>query len=421
MILVRNLRLPLNGSKCLLGLSVLVLLAACTPKVRVLRAPGSKEPTEKTETPTKKEDTVAKPEEEEVVDFNQIALLLPFELDKANPHAPSAADIKRSALALDFYQGFKVGLDALSAEGANFKLNVLDTRDEASENVRVAKLAEVQDAALVVGPVYPKEIQVFGFNAKLDQALQISPLAASMPSEFNFPNLVTMTAPLPVHVRALAVHIADQYQQGDVVIFYRTPDEASKQLLVPLKSEIRKLKNGNIQVVEVEDEPSLESRVHLEGRNLIVLATTNRYEISPILAQLRRLQEELSYDIQLFGHPSWSKLGFDAEDGLAALDTRITTSYYIDKDAPGVRRFNQQYRSEFGISPTEFAYKGYDAAYYFGSLLVKYGPDYRLHLEDTAYEGLHNTFNWEYNAAWGYVNNAISILQYGSGGFRPIK
>lgn len=417
MILVRNLRLPLNGSKGLLGLSILVLLAACTPKVHVLRSPESNVPSE-TKTPAEKEEVVDEPKEEEVVDFNQIALLLPFELDKANPHAPSAADIKRSALALDFYQGFKVGLDALSAEGANFKLNVLDTKDDAGENARIAQLDEVQDAALVVGPVYPKEIQVFGFNAKLDHALQISPLAASMPSEFNFPNLVTLTAPLPVHVQALAAYIADQYKPGDAVIFYETPDDASKRLLTPLKTEIHKLRNGDIQVVEVADEASLESQVHLSGKNLVVLATTNTYEISPILAQLRRLQEELSYDIQLFGHPGWSKLGFDAEDGLAAFKTRITTSFYVDKSAADVRRFDQQYRGEFGIAPTEFAYKGYDAAYYFGDLLVKYGADYRQHLEDTTYKGLHNTFAWEYSPAWGYVNKAISILQYGNGGFR---
>lgn len=420
MMLVRNLRLPLNGSKCLVGLAVLVLLASCAPKVRVLRGPGSKPPAD-TETPTEKEDAVEVPGEEEVAFANQIALLLPFELDKANPYAPSAADIKRSALALDFYQGFKVGLDALSAEGADFKLHVLDTRDDARENARIAKLTEVQDAALVVGPVYPKEIQVFGFNADLDHALQISPLAASMPSEFNLPNLVTITAPLPVHVRALAEHLAKQYRQGDVVILYKTPDDAGQQLLTPLKAEIRRLKNGSIQVVEVEDEESLESRVHRSGKNLVVLATTNKYEVSPILAQLRRLRDELSYEIQLFGHPNWSRLGFDEEDGLAGFNTRITTSYYIDQSATDVRRFNQRYQNEFGVSPTEFAYKGYDAAYYFGRLLVKYGRDYRLHLEDTDYKGLHNVFKWEYNPDWGYVNNAISILQYRGGNFLPIN
>ena len=367
------------------------------------------------------EKPAGEPEEEAVVDFKRIALLLPFELDKANPHAPSAADIRRSALALDFYQGFKLGLDALATDGANFKLHVLDTQDDAGENARIAKLDEVQDAALVVGPVYPKEIQVFGFNANLDHVLQLSPLAASMPSEFNLPNLVTLTAPLPVHVGALAAHIASEYRQGDVVILYRTSDESSSRLLSPLKAEIRRLKGGGIDVVEVEDLESLESRVHLAGTNLVVLATTNKYEISPILAQLRTLRDELSYDIRLFGHPNWSKLGFDDSDGLAGFDTRITTSYYVDENAPEVRRFRQQYRSEFGVSPTEFAFKGYDAAYYFGSLLVKYGTEYRSHLEDTRYEGLHNTFEWEYNPDWGYVNNAISILEFSGGGFRPIN
>src|SRR5690606_35103842 len=202
----------------------------------------------------------------------------------------------------DFYQGFKLGLDALAQNGTNFKLNVVDTRDDAAENARVAKLQEVQDAALVVGPVFPKEIQVFGFNASLKNTLQISPLAASMPSEFNLPNLVTVTAPISAHVEALATHIAAQYRSGDVVIFYQTQDAESERFLSPLKAEINRL-NQEISVVEVSDEASLESSVHISGKNLVVLATTNKYQISPILAQLRRLQDELSYQIQLFAHP----------------------------------------------------------------------------------------------------------------------
>src|SRR5690606_24516058 len=233
MILVRNLLLPLNGSRCLLGLSVLVLLAACTPKVRVLRAPGSDVPV-KTEKPTEEEETTGKSEEADAIDFNQIALLLPFELDKANPHAPSAADIKRSAMALDFYQGYKIGLDALSAESANFKLNVLDSRDDAAENARIPKLHEVQDAALVMGPVCQTEVAVFDFNAKLGQMLQLSPLAASMPSEFTFANTFTRTAPLRVQVKELDAHIAEQEQAGDVVIFYPARVQGGKQLLAAL-------------------------------------------------------------------------------------------------------------------------------------------------------------------------------------------
>ncbi|SEL06693.1 ABC transporter substrate-binding protein [Parapedobacter koreensis] len=418
MISVQNLRLQLNGSKYLIGIAIALFVMGCTPKVRVLRGSGSSEPP-KAETPAEKDKAEETAAEAEKVDVKNIALLLPFELDKANLHAPSAEDIKRSALALDFYQGFKLGLDELAAQGVNFKVNVLDTRDDAGENARIAKLEEVQNAALIVGPVYPKEIQVFGFNAALSDALQISPLAASMPSEFNLPNLVTITAPITAHVRALAAHIARQYQTGDVILLYNTQDAASRQFLSPLKVEIQRVKK-NAKVVEVQDEESLESSIHLSGKNLVVLGTANKYQISPVLAHLHKLQDELSYRINLFGHPNWSKLAFEENDGLQAFQTAITTSYYINAQEPDVRKFDQLYRQEFGIVPTEFAYKGYDAARYFGGLLAKYGAGYKEHIVQEEYAGLHNAFKFEYNPSWGYVNNAIAILQYRGGNFQPV-
>ncbi|MBK1441482.1 hypothetical protein JHJ32_15905 [Parapedobacter sp. ISTM3] len=421
MISVRSLRLPSSGNKYLIGIVIALFIMGCTPKVRVLRGSGSSAPP-KTDTPADKDKKEADKAvtDAEKVDVKRIALLLPFELNKANPHAPSAEDIKRSALALDFFQGFKLGLDALAEQGVNFRLDVLDTRDDANENARIAKLEEVQDAALVVGPVYPKEIQVFGFNAGLSDALQISPLAASMPSEFNLPNLVTITAPITAHVRALAAHIAGQYQTGDVIVLYNTQDAASRQFLSPLKAAIQRVKK-NAKVVEVQDEASLESNIHLSGKNLVVLGTANKYQISPIIAHLHKLQDELSYRINLFGHPNWSKLAFDEHDGLSNFQAAITTSYYIDSQASDVRRFGLRYQQEFGIAPTEFAYKGYDAAYYFGGLLAKYGAGYKEHIVQEEYVGLHNAFKFEYNPSWGYVNNAIAILQYRDGDFRPLK
>lgn len=416
---VRNHRLRSNGNNCcgLIAAAVLLLIASCTPKVRVLRTPDAQVPP-----PTTKPTDEATPAtgEDSPAEVNRIALLLPFELDKVNSQAPSAADIKRSALALDFYQGFKLGLDDLAAEGANFRVHVLDTRDDVGENARLAKLEEVREAALVVGPVYPKEIQVFGFNAGLKDILQISPLAASAPSEFNLPNLVTMTAPLPVHIDALARHLATQYQAGDVILLYDTQDAASQQFLTPLRTAIRQVIK-QAKVVDVQDDATLEQHVQLSGKNLVVVATTNRYQLSPILAHLRKLSDELNYRIQLYGHPNWAKLEFADSDGLAALRARITSSYYIDPESSEVRRFDRQYQQAFGIAPTEFAYKGYDAARYFGRLLAQYGPGYRKHLERESGQGLHNAFSFSYNPEWGYVNRAVTILQYGHGQFRPIN
>src|SRR5690606_37385812 len=127
---------------------------------------------------------------------------------------------------------------------------------------------------------------------------------------------VTLTAPLMAHVDALATHIVDQYQTGDVVLFYETDDAASRQFLAPLKSRVRQL-NSRIDIANVTDQASLESSVHLSGKNLLVMGTTNKYLIDPILANLRTLRDELSYDIRLFGHPNWAKLDLGDADGLA--------------------------------------------------------------------------------------------------------
>src|SRR5690606_21190020 len=171
-------------------------------------------------------------------------------------------------------------------------------------------------------------------------------------------------------------------------LFYETEDAASRQFMAPLKAEIQR-RNRDISVASVNDEATLESRVHLSGKKLLVLGTTNKYLIAPILAHLQRLQDELSYDIRLFGHPNWARLDFEESEGLAALNTRITSSYYVDKNAATVRKFDAQYQKEFGVEPTEFAYKGYDAAYYFGGLLAKYGAQYRQDRKSTRLNSSH--------------------------------
>lgn len=423
MISVQNHRQLLSGNKLLIAVALLfvTIIAGCSPKFA--RPTGERTPPAETTKPEveEKEDKPEEVKEEgELVTANTIALLLPFQLHQANQQAPSPEDIRRSALALDFYQGFKLGLDELAARGHDFRVNVLDTRDNVSENTRIAKLQEVQEAALVVGPVFPQEIKAFGQHAGLHNAVQISPLAASMPSEFNNPSLVTVTAPIVAHITALAQQVAQQYKAGDAVIMYNVPDESSRQFLNPLKSEIQKLKRG-ISISEVNEIEELENSVQVAGNNIVICGTTNKFQIAPLLAHLNRLKTDFSLDIQLYGHPNWDKIDFDSRDGLSNFNTRITSSYFIDHRSSAVRKFDQTYQQEFGIEPTEFAYKGYDAACYFGSLLAKYGMDYKAYITKETYDGLHNTFQFEYNPAWGYVNSHISILQYSNGSFRLIN
>src|SRR5688500_8159574 len=150
MILAQNHLLPLSGNKYSLILFAGLFLSSCSPKVTNSSA-------KKTEPVKTEEKKVEKP----VTRFSQanITLLIPFRLNEINLKTATKADVEKSAMAIDFYQGFKIGVDSAAAMGLNFKLNVYDTRDN---NTRVAGLIQnggLSAANLIIGPVFPQGLK----------------------------------------------------------------------------------------------------------------------------------------------------------------------------------------------------------------------------------------------------------------------
>ncbi|WP_134091202.1 amino acid ABC transporter substrate-binding protein [Olivibacter sp. XZL3] len=416
MILVQNHRLPLSGSKILAFVLLLGTLGACAPKV--LRPGGgskdTKEPSK--EAPTKEE---RKERDKEIVEkrhFNNIALLLPFQLDKVVDSLPGKRDVERASLALDFYQGFKLGLDNLTRNGNNFKLEVLDSRDNAGEVKRLAVGKSVEEAALIVGPIFPTEIDAFSTAANLAGKLQISPLAARSPSQYQTNKLVTVTPPIGVHAQVLANYIASEFEIGDHVVIINNIDEDSEKLLVPLRASLDKL---DVKYNEVTDLGEIEINLNTVGRNIVVNASTNQFFIAQLLAGLYKLKTESAYDISLIGHPNWSRFDLNP-DYLAALRTSISSSYFVDEKNLEVQQFKRDYFSSFNVNPTEFAFKGYDTGVFFGRLLAMYPKDYADRLLKEKHKGVSIGFEFVRDPATGYVNNSVRLLQFNGQSYRPL-
>jgi hypothetical protein len=56
-------------------------------------------------------------------------MILPLGLDHLIPGTKySSAGLKKANMAVEYYQGFKLALDSLTSQGANFKLQVYDSK-----------------------------------------------------------------------------------------------------------------------------------------------------------------------------------------------------------------------------------------------------------------------------------------------------
>lgn len=425
MISVQNHQQQLNGNKQLLvwALALLFFLGACSPKTRVLKSPdhsggnvGGTIPKEEKPEAVDKENTAEDARKAEAA-RNSVALVLPFQLDKISPHTLSKEDVNRSAIALDFYQGFQLGLDELAQKGRSFSLYVIDSRDNQLHNQSVAKSEEVQNAALVVGPVFPKEITTFGTHFSNKNVLQVNPLAASRAREFSLPNLVSLTPSIDIHTKVMAERVARDYRVGDVVIIYNTSDNDSRQFLGGFLSELKKA-NPSVQVRSVSSIPQLNEEISLTGTNLVVAGTTDKFQLRSFVSNLETKSSEEFYTFRVYGHPLWDRIDFSIYERFSDFRPVITSESHLKTWGGGAKEFKDKYYSLYSVDPSDYSYKGYDAARYFGNLLAKYGESYPEHITKEKFEGLFSTYEFDYNEAWGFANNALSFKSYQGSSFQ---
>lgn len=389
-----------------------IVLGACSPKIRTPK-PETSKPVEK-EKPADK-----KPFKK----FSQasVSLLVPFKLDELNLKTATKADIEKYAMPIDFYQGFKLGLDSAAAQGLNFKLNVFDTQDDNAHISLLYKNERFKQSNLIIGPVFPAGLKFISSYAKENNAIIVSPLAASEPTEFNNPNLVSVVNNIGLHGKKIAAYIAKNYNPANTIVVFINPKKTEDEAFAaPIRNYLRT--SSKFVVQEYASAYAFETKMIKGKQYALVLASSDRAFVLPTIEKLYKLKHLKTggYNISLFGHPNWVKQNYPT-DKLQDLNTIISSSYKIDYKNSNVITFIKKYRYKYGFEPGEYAFKGFDIGYYFGRLLVTYGEDYRDYIVKDKYKGLHNNFSFIHDEKLGYINTSLMLLKYKNFTLSPVE
>jgi hypothetical protein len=194
-----------------------------------------------------------------------------------------------------------------------------------------------------------------------------------------------------------------------VLINTRSNDD--EKFATPLKQFLKELSGNRFVIKERPNSIGLEEDLSATRTNLVIIASAGRDFVLPTLDRLYKVSQE-GIKIEVFGHPNWVKAQFLNAEKMQWLNTRITSSYYVDYKSKRVKAFISQYFSEYGTDPSEFAFKGFDIGYYFGKLLAQYGNKYAEHLTEDYYEGLHNNFHFVRDEKSGFANTELTMLKY---------
>jgi ABC-type branched-subunit amino acid transport system substrate-binding protein len=398
----------LSGSKWLV-LAGIVVLAACSPKVRTVSVPTHpKTPEAKKEA----EKTADKPATTRV---STISMLLPFTLDNLNSGAQyTPATLSRANLSLDYYQGFKLALDSLTAKGYNYKLQIYDTKDVPATASNLATTPAIRTSDLVVGPVFPDDLQAFT-NVLAGSGKMIptvSPLSPAAPATVKDQFLVTVATPLEYHAWSAAAYINEHYKPKKVFILKSGYSEENKYI-TPFKKGIDSLSKRKTKIIAPTivrgrlDE--LMPQLSATEENVFVIPSTNQQFLTVTLHSLDSLAKR--YPVTLFGHPSWTKFAYLKPDLLQRLKTHITTTDRVDYKSPQILTFIRNYRKAYRSEPTHYAMMGFDEGIYFGALLGE-NPDDLKKLDKKDFTGLLNKYRFIKKPGLGWINTHVNVLQY---------
>lgn len=389
-------------------------ITACSPKT----APITKQP----EPPKVEQEVVVKetPKQQEVPIQKTkekpemiISLILPFELNSIDYKTANLSDLRKAEIAIDFYQGFKMGLDSVAAtKGAvNYKLQVFDSNDNPSSLGALASKGAIKASDLIVGPVFPNGIKAFSAYSKNMKMPMVSPLAATDAATFNNPYLITINNSLDQHAYT-AVSFIKKELKPKKVIMIRSGQADEFKYAVPFKKGVDSLAKGMLLSeigIKAVGYQNVYKYLSTTGLNVIVLPATDRVFLLAMFKELEKLRQ--TYSIAVVGHPGWEKATFLDFQALETLNTYITSSYQVNYKLPKNVDFIKYYRSKFSVEPSEYAFKGFDIAYYFGILMNEKSNDFMKAIS-TPYNGIHNDFNFVQSIKFGYYNTSLMVMKY---------
>ncbi len=399
MILAQNHQLQLSGNKWFI-VCIFLFLAGCSPKI----VPTVAKPV----VPEVVEKVIEKKPEAKFTQAN-VALLIPFRLNEINLKSATKATIEQSAMAIDFYQGFKLGMDSAAASGLNFKLNVYDTRDNDSHiDELIRKNNGLAESNLIIGPVFPQGLKHIANFAAAKGIPVVNPLAATHPDEFHNPNLISIVNNIDLHAAKVGSYITKSYHPARTVIVLINPKGPEQVMADPVKAYFSNHKEFVFQ--EYASVFTMEMSLIKGKTYVIIVSSSDRNFVVPTIDKLIKMKNA-GLNVVLYGHPDWIKQNYNI-DKLQALNTTVSSSYKVDYTSPGVNTFIKKYRAAFNFEPGEYSFKGFDIGYYFASLISRHKADFLQYLTKEKYKGLHNSFSFYYDEKLGYINTSLMLLRY---------
>ncbi|GAA3996686.1 hypothetical protein GCM10022408_04130 [Hymenobacter fastidiosus] len=304
-----------------------------------------------------------------------VAVLLPFEFND-----PGWEKVRKNQFVTDLYAGLRIAQDSLQREGRPVQLFSYDTGADTLQLKQVLALPELAGMDLIIGPVYKSGSKLLARYAQQRQIVCVNPL--SQDGELVLDNgwHYLFEPSSATQARQAAQFAFNQFTARTAVVLYEdTNDEAAfaqayKTAYEALGGKVQALRRINSDVDE--SVAAGFAGIDLKSIGHLVVASDHRKAGPAVLGAIQAQGAR----VPLLTYASWMDNSRVSLGQLDSRDVYFIHPKYLDKTAPGVRRFRQLYLQRQNLPPSVFAFTGFELLYYFGSQLHQNGAAFQANL-----------------------------------------
>ena len=330
---------------------------------------------------------------------------------------------------LAFYEGFALAVDSLEKAGQHVELRIVNSEYSKAKIDSLINNDFLLNSDLIVGPVAPVlQGKVSAISAK-NQIPLVSPLSNDNKFLSTNPYYFQVSPSKDYILRKTAEFIAEEYYDKNFVVLTLGNDKQLEETRLVDRVREKFFTTGyynnqnEILFTEVDftDGESL-GYWHLKKvlkkneENIVFIPTTDDRDIreamlSRAINSLYVLSEE--FEITLVGMNDYPRFKSINTEYFHRLNLHYLTSTYVDYSNKNVNTFIRKYRNDFKTEPNEYAFRGYDIAWYFGNAVKNFGKNYVDYVSGFYVEQLQDDLNFQrIDELQGYMNYSLNLMNY---------
>lgn len=354
-------------------------------------------------------------------EFN-VVLMLPFGGEASvSDTSGKSTSARRYEDIMQYYEGTLVAIDSLKNSGVSVKLTVIDTKTDKDIDAiaKALKNPALKEANLIIGPVYSEAIPMVAKYAESHKIPMVSPLAAAE-SVVKDNRYLIQVANEADALTKLSIEYAKKVDGKTILVIPSDGSDAKlvKDFKASLKEKLPELsyRQGNNAGSQRE---ALKGKLADGKKTRFVVLSNNEVFVLDFLQNLTIASKGV--DVEVLGTQKWLKFTSVDMAYLHGANVQMYVQNYADYNVETTKSFVRSFRNFYKAEPNNYAFRGFDVAYYFIDALKKNGPDFIGCLPKLPSKNIHTPFRFvKVGENGGYTNIDAALIRHIEG-FKVVR